>query len=228
MEEDKVQLLPIVTKQKFMQDKKINYKNYAILVLFSNFQDINENTEEGFEGVYDTERYVYENKIIKNKAEVESMSKTKIETFIKTSRKIAKMTNGEMVGVRRLKKSGKIVYDLFKGNLYVKIEEDILRVMCNGFSSNTIKIYCYLKWRLRDKKDGEYITRKQIAENIGLSPNSHKNLQLVKDCTKILDNNFLIKKETISLPSIDGKDYNYRTLYELVDYETWREKWYSK
>lgn len=227
MEENKVQLLPIATKQNFMKDKKINYNNYAILVLFSNFQDVNDNLEEGFEGVYDDDRYIYENKILKNKEEIEEMSNTKIETFIKTSRKIAKITNNEMIGVRRLKKTGKVVYDLFKGNYFVRIEEDILRVMCNGFSSNTIKIYCFLKWRLENHRDGDYITRKEIAENIGLSSKANKNLQLIKDCSKILENNFLIKRTTINLPSANGS-YNYRTLYELVDYETWREKWYSK
>ena len=38
------QKLPIVTEQKFMKNKKINYNNYAILILFSKFQDIHENT----------------------------------------------------------------------------------------------------------------------------------------------------------------------------------------
>ena len=223
------QKLPIVTEQKFMKNKKINYNNYAILILFSKFQDIHENTEEGFEGCYDSDRYIYEDRgIIKNKEEIEEMSNTKIETFIKTSRKIAKITNGEMVGVRRLKKSGKVVYDLYTStHKFVTIEDDILRVMCNGFSSNTIKIYCFLKWRLENYKDGDYITRKEIAENIGLSSKANKNLQLIKDCTKILENNFLIKRTTINLSSANG-NYNYRTLYELVDYETWREKWYSK
>ena len=222
------QKLPIVTEQKFMKNKKINYNNYAILILFSKFQDIHENTEEGFEGCYDSDRYIYEDRgIIKNKEEIEEMSNTKIETFIKTSRNIAKITNGEMVGVRRLKKSGKVVYDLYTStHKFVTIEDDILRVMCNSLSSNSIKIYCFLKWKLRE--EDKIITRKEIAENIGLSSKSHKNLQMISDCTKVLEELHLIKKDRIKLPSVDGNEYDYRTRYELVDYEDWRKIWYSK
>lgn len=227
MKEIKVQKLPIVTKQDFIKNKKINYKNYAILVLFSNFQDANENTEIGFEDCYDVDRYVYEDKVLKNKNEIEEMSNTKIETFIKTSRKIAKITNGEMVGVRKIKKSGKIVYDLFtSSNLFVTIEEDILRIMCNTLSSNSIKIYCFLKWRLME--GGDIITRKEIAENIGLSSKSHKNLQMITDCTNLLEKIYLIKRKRVKLPSADFNEYDYRTYYELVNYEIWKQKWVLK
>ena len=223
---EKVQKLPIITEQKFMKNKKINYSNYAILVLFSNFQDVNENTEEGFEGVYDTERYIYENKIIKNKIEIEEMSKTKIDTFIRNSRKIAKITNGEMVGVRRLKKSGKIVYDLFKGNmLFVEIEEDLLRVMCNLLSGNAIKVYCFLKWKLRE--GGCIITRKEIAENIGLSSKSRSSLKEISDITEGLYKLDLIVKDKINI-SQDNEGYNYRNYYELVKYEDWIKLWNKK
>lgn len=227
MEETKVQKLPIVTKQEFIKNKKINYKNYVILVLFSNFQDVNENTEIGFEDCYDVDRYVYEDKVLKNKNEIEEMSNTKIETFIKTSRKIAKITNGEMVGIRKIKKSGKIVYDLFtSSHLFVTIEEDILRIMCNTLNSNSIKIYCFLKWRLM--KGGDIITRKEIAENIGLSSKSHKNLQLVSDCTNLLEKIYLIERKRIKLSSANSNEYDYRTHYELVNYEIWKQKWVLK
>ena len=75
---------------------------------------------------------------------------------------------------------------------------------------------------------GDIITRKEIAENIGLSSKSHKNLQMITDCTNLLEKIYLIERKRIKLPSADSNEYDYRTHYELVNYEIWKRKWILK
>ena len=121
--QDKINKFPISSEQKYMRDKKVNFLNYCILVYFSNYQGDYE--IKNFEGTFDTHRYIYEDKILKNKNEIEHYSKTKIQTFIRNAKKLATLSNGEIVSVRKTNE-GKIVYQIEKPNKYILIEEKIL------------------------------------------------------------------------------------------------------
>lgn len=209
-QEKKELLFPITSEQEYMRDKKVNYLNYCILIYYSNFQD--------------SHRFIYEDKIIKNKDEIEKFSKTKIETFIRNARKLSKLTDGSMVAVDRTKE-GKTVYKIRKTNKYILIEEKLLRVLISTLSPNAIKVYIFLKWRLRQR--GSIIKRKEICENIGLCINSKRQLQEIANITKELQELGLIKRNTITEKSIEGKDYERSTYYELISFDDWEKFWES-
>ena len=218
--QEKVNRFPIVSKQEYMQDKKVNFLNYCILVYFSNYQgDYN---MKNFDGTFDIHRYIYEDKILKNKEAIEQYSKTKVQTFIKNLNKIASLSNGEIVSVRQTN-DGKIVYTINKTNKYILIEEKILRVLINFCNTNAIKTYVFLKWKCREK--GCIISRKEICENIGLSSNSKKQLQEITDITKGLQKLGLISRKTTTSVSAEGKDYNRSTYYEIISFDNWERFW---
>lgn len=221
-QEKKKLLFPITSEQEYMKDKKVNYLNYCILIYYSNFQNTHDDKFDN--GNYDTHRFIYEDQIIKNKDEIEKFSKTKIETFIRNARKLSKLTDESMVTVDRTKE-GKIVYKIRKTNKYILIEEKLLRVLINTLSPNAIKVYIFLKWRL--KQQGSIISRKEICENIGLSANSKRQLQEITDITKALQKLGLIKRNTITEKSIEGEDYERSTYYELISFDDWEKFWKS-
>ena len=223
MESKKINRFPISSEQDYMKDKKVNFLNYCILVYFSNFQ--NENEVKKFEGVYDTHRYIYEDKILKNKEEIECYSKTKIQTFIRNAKKLANLSNGEMISVEKTNE-GKIVYSIKKTNKYILIEEKLLRVLINFCSTNAIKTYVFLKWKCR--KQGFIIRRREICENIGMSSTGQRQLQEITDITKGLQKLGLISRKTTTGISIDGEDYNRSTYYELIPFDKWEKYWESE
>lgn len=221
--QDKINKFPISSEQKYMRDKKVNFLNYCILVYFSNYQGDYE--IKNFESTFDTHRYIYEDKILKNKNEIEHYSKTKIQTFIRNAKKLATLSNGEIVSVRKTNE-GKIVYQIEKPNKYILIEEKILRVLINFCSTNAIKTYVFLKWKCRES--GCIISRKEICENIGLSSTGERQLQEITDITKGLQKLGLINRKTTTGISVDGKDYNRSTYYELISFERWERYWDSE
>lgn len=220
--QEKINKFPIVSKQEYMQDKKVNFLNYCILVYFSNFQDNND--IENFDGTYDMHRYIYEDKILKNKDAIEQYSKTKVKTFIKNVKKLADISNGEIVSVKETN-DGKIVYEINKTNKYILIEEKILRILINFCNTNAIKIYVFLKWKCRER--GYIISKKEICRNIGLSENSKKQLQEITDITKGLQKLGLIYRKTTTGKSVDGETYNRSTYYEIIPFDKWEKYWES-
>lgn len=212
-------LLPINSEKTNVGNKKVNKLNESILIYLSNYQDLHE--VEEYDG-YDADRYVYENKIIKNKELVEQYSKTKINTFIRNVRKLSKIESG-IISVEQHK--GENVYRIDKGEKYVLIERKILEVLINSCSNQLIKIYIFLKWRVGTK--GGIVSRKEIAENIGYSTKSCEQLhQLSKDIETSLVKLGLIRRQTITLPSMENeKEYNKATYYEVVPYEEWLQFW---
>lgn len=212
-------LLPMNSEKTNVGNKKVNKLNESILIYLSNYQDLHE--VEEYDG-YDADRYIYENKIIKNKELVEQYSKTKINTFIRNVRKLSKIESG-IISVEQHKDEN--VYRVDKGEKYVLIERKILEVLINSCSNPLIKIYIFLKWRVGTK--GGIVSRKEIAENIGYSTKSCEQLhQLSKDIETSLVKLGLIRRQTITLPSMEnGKEYNKATYYEVVPYEEWLQFW---
>lgn len=212
-------LMPINSTIENVKNKKVNKLNESILIYFSNYQDLHE--VEEYDG-FDSDRYIYENKIIKNKDLVEQYSKTKINTFIRNVRKLSKLESG-IISVEQHK--GENVYRINKGEKYVLIERRILEVLINNCSNPLIKIYIFLKWRVGEK--GGIVSRKEIAQNIGYSTKSDIQLkQMVKDIETTLVKLGLVRRQTITLDSMEnGNEYNKATYYEVVPYEEWIQFW---
>lgn len=214
-------LLPINSEIENVKNKKVNKLNESILIYLSNFQ--NEfDVEEYDQSEYDQDRYIYENRIIKNKELVEQYSKTKINTFIRNVRKLAKIEGG-IISVEQHK--GENIYRIDKGEKYVLIERRILEVLLNSCSNPLIKVYIFLKWRVGT--EGGIVSRKEIAQNIGYSTKSCEQLhQLTKDIDTTLVKLGLIRRQTITLDSMEnGNEYNKATYYEIVPYDEWIQFW---
>ena len=212
--------LPINSSQSNMQDKKIDYLNLGILTYFSNFQDLHE--VEEYDG-YDAHRYIYENKIIANKEAIEQYSKTKITTFIRNARKLSKLADENIITVDKVK--GENVYRINKGSKFVQIERKILEVLIDCCSSNMIKTYVFLKWRVGTK--GDIVSRKEIASNIGMSTSGQRQLQEIKNITLVLYHLGLIERQIFTPTSTNGKQYNSAIFYRIVPYEEWLVYWNS-
>ena len=216
-------LIPINSEKINVGNKKVNKLNESILIYLSNFQ--NEfDVEEYDQSEYDQDRYIYENRIIKNKELVEQYSKTKINTFIRNVRKLAKIESG-IISVEQHK--GENIYRIDKGEKYVLIERKILEVLIDVFSNNAIKTYIFLHWRVGTK--GGIVSRKEIAQNIGMSTSGQRQLTEITNIIKSLENNGLIRKELITLDSMEnGNKYNRACFYEVVPYEEWIKFWNRK
>ena len=216
-------LLPINSEVENVKNKRVSKLNESILIYLSNFQ--NEfDVEEYDQSEYDQDRYIYENRIIKNKELVEQYSKTKINTFIRNVRKLAKIEGG-IISVEQHK--GENIYRIDKGEKYVLIERKILEVLIDVFSNNAIKTYIFLHWRVGTK--GGIVSRKEIAQNIGMSTSGQRQLTEITNIIKSLENNGLIRKELITLDSMEnGNKYNRACFYEVVPYEEWIKFWNRK
>lgn len=213
-------LMPINSTIENVKNKKVNKLNESILIYFSNYQDLHE--VEEYDG-YDSDRYIYENKIIKNKDLVEQYSKTKINTFIRNVRKLSKIESG-IISVEQHK--GENVYRINKGEKYVLIERKILEVLIDSCSNPLIKVYIFLKWRVGEK--GGIVSRKEIAQNIGYSANTGERQlkEIVKDIETTLVKLGLVRRQTITLDSMEnGNEYNKATYYEVVPYSEWIKFW---
>ena len=216
--EKKVVKLPMNSHEKYMKDKKCDYKTLAIMTLYSNMTPIEEQDENGS---YEEYRYLYKNKIIKFTEEIEGLSKNKINTILKNIRRLSQLDDGSLVSACK-NAEGEIYYVINycngdKGNKYVTIEEDMLRALTNACSSNTIKIYILLKYMCGDGE--RKITREYIAEQIGISTGK-KGKQVVSDCTKTLSGCGFIKKRKVYH---HDSEINCDIYYSINTHEEWEE-----
>ena len=143
------------TESKYLGNKDVNYKWYALLNVNSNMKNENTPTKEG--GTYgyaeaEEHRYIYENYIRSSMKLLEEMSDTKQKAVLRNIKKLAKVS-GELVTIDETDE-GETVYKIYnktsynkethKFNKYVLIPSDILKFLVRGTNSNVIKIYCIL------------------------------------------------------------------------------------
>jgi hypothetical protein len=192
----KVNYLPISSFKDYMES--IDYKTYAIITLFSKYN----NGENQF-GDYECSRYIYKNNIINNQEEIEKLSKNKLNTVLRNVRKLAKMDNNLVVAINTPNGIAYCInFYVPEHGYYVLIPEKVLKFLIDTGNSDTIKTYVYLTYRCHGKEE-EKVKRESIAKAIGLSPNSHSNLQTISNITTSLHNNGLITKQ-----------YKYDQIYE--------------
>lgn len=218
----KILKLPINSSKENMQNKKCNYKTLAIMTLYSNRTPNEVSLDKGYEELY---RYLYENKIRDNILEIEKLSHNKQDTIFRNIRKLAKLNNGLITVANS--SNGIIYYINYRsaeGGDYVIIEEDILKYLIDTGNSNVIKVYILLKYLCRKGKKA--ITNEYIADQIGLSSKSHKNIQTVINIIKSLVNNKLIKKTKDKGVKFNDDKCKYKEIneYEIIGYKEWKNE----
>lgn len=220
-DECKVIKFPMSSSEVNMKNKKCDYKTLAIMTYYSNYNS------------YDKEdhRYVYKNDILLNKDEIEGWSKNKIDTVCRNIKKLCKLENNI---IEAKNTDNGIVYLInYKdenNRKFVTIEDEILKLLLDGCSSNVIKTYIFIKYRCEFNGNKETkLTRKDIIDNVGLSIKSEKNLDKVKRWIYILKGANLIKvnsKYEVEVDELSGnevvKKFNY---YQIVEYEDWIKKY---
>lgn len=198
------------TENNIIGDKKMDYKTFAIAMLYSKYNNQN------------VWHFLYEKTLDENQMEIEGLSKNKINTIKRNIRKLEKLDNHV---IQRKIYDNEIVYLLFpqsvEGKYYVLIEDDILRVLVNTTNSNVIKTYCILKYLLA--KGEKTITREFLLEKIGLTT-YEKNLKMMTDILDTLTDMCLIKKKYIYEKEMgEGENIKIkaRLNLELTTYDEW-------
>jgi hypothetical protein len=211
--------LPISTYEEYL--KNLDYMTYGIITYFSNRTMSNEEGDSG-----ELFRWVYKNKLIENQDEIEKLSKNKFNTVMRNVRKLSKMDNNLVVA--KNSENGIVYYINYyhmPHGKFVTIHHEILKYLLTVSNSNVIKTYVFLKYRC--SKGKTRVTRKEMAEAIGLSPNSESNLTTISDITTMLDG-ILIKKSYEYITTVDektGNEYSKRyCYYSLIDEDLVLEK----
>lgn len=202
--------LPITSSKICLTDKGVNYKILMLMTLLSNVQLYKDILDTGNE---ETWRYLYRNKLKECKDLVESLSQTKLNTVLRTIKKMEKL-DCNVIAIRKTE-NNEIVYDINYGTReYVTIETKIMKALINSFNSNSIKIYVILKYMCRNGK--RRITQEWLLNQIGLTSYSKNNRQMISDITTELHCGGYINKETISIEG--NKIINY---YEVNSFDEW-------
>lgn len=195
----------------YLSDKKMDYEVLAIMTLFSNRKG-----EEVCEDISEVEyhRYLYEkgdNSIWSNREKMEQLSQNSIRNIKRGIKKLAECDNDVVVVCQD--ERGKIYYKIYPyaredknlgiNGTFITIDSRILEYLINVGNSNTIKVYCVLKWLC---KNGErQLTRDFLAKQIGLSIKSGKNLNTIGDILYSLDDKLIkLRKETESIDTNEG------------------------
>ena len=201
------------TENNIIGDKKMDYKTFAIAMLYSKYNNQN------------IWHFLYEKTLDDNQMEIEGLSNNKINTIKKNIKKLEKLDNHV---IQRKIYNNEIVYLLFPqsvdGRYYVLIEDDILRVLVNTTNSNVIKTYCILKYLLA--KGSKIVTREFLLEKIGLTT-YEKNLQLMTDIIDTLTDMCLLKKSYDYERNLDDNGnaiVKTRLRLELTTYDEWSNR----
>lgn len=213
-DDNKIIKFPISSSEENMKDKLCDYDTLAIITLYSKF-----NVNEKDKG----KRFIYKDKILLNKDEIENLSNKKIDTVIRNIKKLSKLES-RLVEAKNTSKGIVYIinYEDEKNRKYVTIEEEILKTLVDACSKNLIKTYILLKYLCKDNP--KIVTREYIAEQIGLSKVSRDNLKSIGRILKVLINMKLIKRNKINkVEVLENGNEQFKTYYEysLVKYDDW-------
>ena len=211
--------LPISSYDDYLQNLKY-YMEYGIITYYSIF---NKQDDFGNEALF---RYVYENKLKDNQEQIEKISKKKFTTVLKNIRKLVKMDNNLVVASNS--PSGivyTINYSTEPHGYYVTIHHEILKYLLDTSNEDALKLYVFMCYRC--KKGETKITLKEMANAIGLSPNSKDNLQKITNITMSFDDN-LIKKRYVYETVYDEDTNKFKTkkfcYYTIMTYEQFKDR----
>ena len=211
--------LPISSYDDYLQNLKY-YMEYGIITYYSNFK---KQDDFGNEALF---RYVYENKLKDNQEQIEKISKKKFTTVLKNIRKLVKMDNNLVVASNS--PSGivyTINYSTEPHGYYVTIHHEILKYLLDTSNEDALKLYVFMCYRC--KKGETKLTLKEMANAIGLSPNSKDNLQKITNITMSFDDN-LIKKRYVYETVYDEDTNKFKTkkfcYYTIMTYEQFKDR----
>ena len=210
---DKEYKFPITSAKENLMNKNLDYKVLMLLTLLSNRQ-----TDKDFEetGSQDTHRYIYKNRLYEYKDLIESLSNNKLNTILRTIKKIEKL-DCKIINVVKTESNEIVYYISYAKNdkEYVTIDTKIMEALIHSFNSNVIKIYILLTYMcLKGKRR---ITREWLLKQIGLNSNSEANKSMITNITTELHCGGYINKETVRE---GNKTVNY---YEVNDVDTWKK-----
>ena len=211
--------LPISSYDDYLQNLKY-YMEYGIITYYSNFK---KQDDFGNEALF---RYVYENKLKDNQEQIEKISKKKFATVLKNIRKLVKMDNNLVVASNS---PNGIVYTINYSTephgYYVTIHHEILKYLLDTSNEDALKLYVFMCYRC--KKGETKLTLKEMANAIGLSPNSKDNLQKITNITMSFDDN-LIKKRYVYETVYDEDTNKFKTkkfcYYTIMTYEQFKDR----
>ncbi len=160
-----------------LNDKKYCAKEYAGLMAISN------------RGSYETHRYLYKNKF--NTAQLAKdlgIGRTQLERNIKKLEKL----DYNILDIESSQQG--IIYKLNYGaikedgtiNKFVTINHKMLKTLACAFNSNAIRLYCLLRY-MTNETEFNTMDNKWLAEQIGLSPKSKNNLDVITEITAQLE-----------------------------------------
>ena len=211
--------LPISSYDDYLQNLKY-YMEYGIITYYSNFK---KQDDFGNEALF---RYVYENKLKDNQEQIEKISKKKFTTVLKNIRKLVKMDNNLVVASNS--PSGivyTINYSTEPHGYYITIHHEILKYLLDTSNEDALKLYVFMCYRC--KKGETKLTLKEMANAIGLSPNSKDNLQKITNITMSFDDN-LIKKRYVYETVYDEDTNKFKTkkfcYYTIMTYEQFKDR----
>ena len=213
--EDKILKYAVRSEGVYMKSKNCNYNDYSIL----NYISMRNPNEE--------HRYIYRKDIVKDKTKIEELSGKKIENYFKSINKIIKL--GNLIVPKEV--NGEIVYIINNKDInnrkYVLLEKDIMRYLIDTGNKYLTKLYILLKYRCNTKTYTK-ISRKDIAENIGLSTNSGSTLTTITNLIVSLKNNNLIESYTEYDNKINSNGnikFARHINIKLTTYEYWVNKY---
>ena len=190
--------VPMNSSKENMKNRNCDYKTLAIMSLYSKFTPIEKQIEDGVDEQY---IYLYRNKILESKDEIEEISKWKIKTVLNNMRKIT-MLNSNLITSMVYEDCGyeetyyMIDYSDEEGKEYVTIEKNILKILINIGNSDLIKIYILIKYLSRE--NARKISREYLAQEIGIENPSKSVLDRISKITSSLAKAGLIEKKYIS------------------------------
>jgi|GEM_PF-6268293 len=211
---DKILKYAIRSEGIYMKSKN-NYNDYSIL----NYISVRNPNEE--------HRYIYRKDIVKDKTKIEELSGKKIENYFKSINKIIKL--GNLIVPKEF--NGEAVYIInnkdSNNRKYVLLEKDIMRYLIDTGDKYLTKLYVLLKYRCNTKTYTK-ISRKAMAESIGLSPNSGSTLTKITNLIVSLNNNNLIESYTEYDNKINSKgniEFARHINIKLTTYGYWKNKY---
>ena len=235
MSKEKVVRLPMNCSEVHLKNKQCDFKTLAIMTLYSCF----ETTEDELTSAH---RYIYRNKIIELTDEIEELSQSTIRSIKRNIKKLADLDNA-LVNVYETD-DGKIVYKInyqlgefiedergiktHEKGAFVQIEESMLKFLINVGNNNVIKTYillqalCESEYRKTGSRE-KWVTREFIAEHIGLSTKSNKNLDLITDITDMLRDIDFIDKKLVVFRTDNGQTKTH-AYYKIVSSEEWKRR----
>lgn len=201
---DKSYLVAMPTRSNEIANKEYDYRDIAFLQCHSNF----ENVDNGFgRNVLYGETYTYHNKL-----DFEDFNLKDNSTFRKRITRMIKIEDS-LLALEKVK--GEVIYRIEyakEGKYFVTVPYPILKTLVKEAKSNTIKVYCFLCYQLKDAP--KQLSQEFIAKGVGLS-----RVATIREILEYLEKVGLITRELLPVNIDVEKGSNRRTICSTKEYK---------